>query len=355
MNIIRGEQSCCIMIYGDIGDWGAVRPDDIVGEIMSAEREGRSIDIRINSVGGEVYAALAIFNALRASRADVTIYIDCLAASAASVIAGCGKPVKIASNGRIMIHSVRGGVEGTADEIKSYVAEMEQLENILCDIYSRRTGLGAEDVRARYFDGSDHWLSAQEALRMGFVDEIFDIADVAQAAPQNGEATPRQICNAYTRSYINSLNIKNQTMFSKLKARPRFTDCADEAAALSEVARLENEAAQAQALREERDALRAECDELRAQNDEYHRREQEAAETEIRNLAQGYVDAGVLVAEQRDNAESWLRADRAAATAYFSSLKPKRRIVDQLAEPDTSDADPLEQRKEEVRKRLGQN
>ena len=96
VNIIDGADGCCIMLYGDIGDWGSVQPEDIVKELMTAEHEGRRIDVRINSVGGEVYAALAIFNALRASRADITIYIDCLAASAASVIAGCGRRVKIA-------------------------------------------------------------------------------------------------------------------------------------------------------------------------------------------------------------------------------------------------------------------
>ena len=108
VDIIDGTDECCIMLYGDIGDWGSIQPEDIVKKLMTAESEGRRIDVRINSVGGEVYAALAIFNALRASRADITIYIDCLAASAASVIAGCGRRVKIASNGRLMIHSVRG-------------------------------------------------------------------------------------------------------------------------------------------------------------------------------------------------------------------------------------------------------
>ena len=77
VDIIDGTNECCIMLYGDIGDWGSIQPEDIVKKLMTAESEGRRIDVRINSVGGEVYAALAIFNALRASRADITIYIDC--------------------------------------------------------------------------------------------------------------------------------------------------------------------------------------------------------------------------------------------------------------------------------------
>lgn len=67
VDIIDGTDECCIMLYGDIGDWGSIQPEDIVKKLMTAESEGRRIDVRINSVGGEVYAALAIFNALRAS------------------------------------------------------------------------------------------------------------------------------------------------------------------------------------------------------------------------------------------------------------------------------------------------
>lgn len=354
VNIIDGTDGCCIMLYGDIGDWGSVQPEDIVKELMTAEHEGRRIDVRINSVGGEVYAALAIFNALRASRADITIYIDCLAASAASVIAGCGRRVKIASNGRLMIHSVHGTAAGTVEEIRSYAAEMEQLEAILCDIYAQRTGQSAEQIRDSYFDGQDHWLTASEALRLGFVDDIFD-TDVPDT-PAASQATSRQICDAYTQHYLNSLEVqtpKNKTMFNKLKARPRFVDCADEAAAIEKVAELEGMAAETEALRTERDSLKEERDRLKAENEEFHRREQETEDTEIRNAAERYVQDGRIQADQKENAVAMLRADKAKAQAYFESLKPKRRIFDQLDKDPVQSSDPLEERKEEVRKRLG--
>lgn len=355
VNIIDGADGCCIMIYGDIGFWGTTRPDDIVKELMSAESADRKIDVRINSVGGEVYAALAIFNALRASRADITIYVDCLAASAASVIAGCGRPVKMASNGRMMIHSVRGYAEGTVEEIKNSVAEMEQLEDILCDIYARRTGLDTETVRASYFDGKDHWFTAEEALRLGLVDEIFEAEPIAVDSFYEDSDTPRRICDAFTRKYINSLDMRNineQNMLATLKSRPRFSDCADEAAAVSRIEELENLAVEAEALRSERDALRAERDNLQAENDGFRERETEAREAEIRNTAHGYVTAGLIAADQEENAASWLRADEEKAKAYFGSLKPKPRIMDRIDGGFTAKTDPLEQRKEEVRKRL---
>ena len=92
-NIIPGpqEDTCCILLYGEIGDYADVGAEDIVCQLVAAERTYRKIDVRINSVGGEVAAGIAIFNFLRQSAADITIYIDCIAASTASFIAGCGK------------------------------------------------------------------------------------------------------------------------------------------------------------------------------------------------------------------------------------------------------------------------
>lgn len=142
-------------------------------------------------------------------------------------------------------------------------------------------------------------------------------------------------------------------MFNKLKARPRFIDCADEAAAIEKVAELENQAATAETLRAERDALKEERDRLKAENEEFIRREQEAEDAEIRNMADEYVQDGRIPADQKDNALAMLRANKATARAYFDSLKPKRRIIDRLDKGDWVQSDPLEERKEEVRKRLG--
>ena len=105
-NIIPGpqEDTCCILLYGEIGDYGDVGAEDVVRQIAAAERTYRKIDVRINSVGGDVAAGIAIFNFLRQSAADITIYIDCIAASTASFIAGCGKRVKMSRYGQIMIH-----------------------------------------------------------------------------------------------------------------------------------------------------------------------------------------------------------------------------------------------------------
>ena len=89
--MIPGEDACCILLYGDIGEYSDVTAAAIVRELMEAEASGKRIDVRINSNGGDVYTGIAIFNALRGSKADIHIYVDGIAASMASVIALCGK------------------------------------------------------------------------------------------------------------------------------------------------------------------------------------------------------------------------------------------------------------------------
>ena len=140
-NIIPGEDACCILLYGDIGDYdGNVRSGDIARELLEAEALSGRIDVRINSNGGEVYAGIAIFNALKNSKADITIYVDGIAASMASVIALCGKPVQMSRYARLMLHSVQGGCYGNKEEMRGCIREIESLEDTLCEMYAARMG-----------------------------------------------------------------------------------------------------------------------------------------------------------------------------------------------------------------------
>ena len=114
--MIPGTDACCILLYGDIGEYDDnVRSGDIARELLEAEALTGKVDVRINSNGGEVYSGIAIFNALKNSKADITIYVDGIAASMASVIALCGKPVQMSRYARLMLHSVQGGCYGNKD------------------------------------------------------------------------------------------------------------------------------------------------------------------------------------------------------------------------------------------------
>ncbi|MEG0807653.1 MAG: Clp protease ClpP [Alistipes sp.] len=320
-NSIQGPDSCCIMLYGEVNDWGENKAADLVRDLLQAELDNKKVDVHINSIGGEVYTGIAIFNALRNSKADVTIYIDCIAASIAAVVASCGKPVKICSNGRMMIHSIEGGAYGKVEEIEHCISEMHALETLLCDIYSTRTGKTAEEIRALYFDGAEHWLNAEQALSLGFVDEIYDDPDPLPVAILQNRAAA-VICDAYTSKYFNKLN-QQVDMIEKFKTRPAFTSCADEDAIINKVEELETKAAEVETLRAENAKLKAEIAAFKKEKEE---------KTEVENIAQvdSAIEDGRIKKEQKETFVSLLRTDRERTQSIINALKPTRRVVNQL-------------------------
>lgn len=191
-NIIPSEgESACLLLYGPVGEDQKVSPAQVVTELMELQRVYRKIDIRINSVGGEVFAGIAIFNALTASKADITIYIDGIAASIAAIIALCGKPLYMSNHARLMLHRVRGGECGTADELRAAASTMERLENTLAEMIAAKCKCSAEEVSAKYFDGVDHWFTAAEAKELGLIEGIYDIDD--DNAPGADATTEEQL------------------------------------------------------------------------------------------------------------------------------------------------------------------
>lgn len=166
-----------ILLYGYIGE---NENDDftstsIVRNIKILGARYKNMDIRINSYGGEVYAGLGIFNAIRASRSNINIYIDGVAASMAAVIALCGRPVFMSRYARLMIHPVSGGIQGNAQQIRTYANEVENLTKTLVKIVAKKTGQTDEEVESQYFNGVDNWFSADEALKLKLIDGIFDV------------------------------------------------------------------------------------------------------------------------------------------------------------------------------------
>ncbi|MCS2478483.1 Clp protease ClpP [Bacteroides faecis] len=112
---ILNEKTASLLLYGEISDEGGdgkIASRDIVNELMYMDGSYENLNIRINSIGGDVYPGIAIFNAIRQCRSNVTIYIDGIAASIAGVIALCGKRVEMSRYSRMMLHNVSGGCYG---------------------------------------------------------------------------------------------------------------------------------------------------------------------------------------------------------------------------------------------------
>lgn len=335
-NIIPGEDTCCILLYGDIGDnYGAVTSGQITRELMAAESAYKNIDIRINSVGGEVYTGIAIFNALCASKANITLYVDGVAASMASVIALCGKPVYMSRYARLMLHSVSGGCYGNKKDLKEVLEQMESLEDTLCQMYAERLGKDTAAVKAAYFDGTDHWLTADEALSLGLIDGIYD------ADPVPEDSTPEQIYAIFNNRLNEPLNISDMN-FEELKKRPQFKDCATEADVLARLDQLETTAGRADSIGKENDTLKAKLKDF-----------EDAAEAAAAAARKALLDAaekdGRINAETRPVYENMLKEHPDDGKKALAALPTKKMVMDTLQGGNPGDESPWEKRQREIR------
>lgn len=297
----------------------------------------RRINVRINSNGGDVYSGIAIYNALKGSKADIHIYVDGIAASMASVIALCGKPVEMSKYARLMLHSVSGGCYGNKREMQRCIEEIESLEDSLSDIYAGRLGMNKEEVKATYFDNEEHWLTAEEALRLGFIDGIYD------ADPVPEDSTPEQI---YTLFNNRLMEPQKETAMNldELKKRPRFKDCATDSDALREIDTLETEAGKVA-------GLEAENATLKAKVKTYEDKAAADAEAERKRLLDAAENDGRIDATTRPTFENILKADMEQGKTALSALTPKRKVMEDIHRH-TDKEGPWEQRMREIREGL---
>ena len=331
-NMIPGKDRQSLLLYGDIGDYDDVRSGDIARELMNAG--GKQIDVRINSNGGEVYCGIAIFNALRNSDADINIYIDGIAASMASVIALCGKHVEMSKYARLMLHSVSGGCYGNKKDMQKCIDEITSLEDTLCDMYAKKTGLSAEEVKDKYFDGEDHWLTAEEAMTMGFIDGIYD------ADPVPEDSTPEQIYSIFN-NRLEEPQTKEKMNIEELKQRPQFKDCTTESDVLKRIDQLEKDASNFKDLTEENKELK---DKVKT----YEDKAKEAAANERKALLDKAEKDGRIDAKSRTVYENILKANPEDGKKALEALQPKRMVVNDLrVEPGTES--PWDKRMKEIR------
>lgn len=136
------------------------------------------VTVRINSAGGIVNSALAIYNALKARQP--TVYIDGIAASAASLIAMAGKRIIAAENALVMVHDPHTGLIGNSGELRKKADELDTYRDAMLHAYGR-TGLPRSTLLKMLAD--ETWMSASEALRLGFIDEIVEAHAYAAHAP----------------------------------------------------------------------------------------------------------------------------------------------------------------------------
>lgn len=162
------ENEAEIFIYDEIGYWGVTAKQFVAD--LKALGNITHIRLHINSPGGDVFDGIAIFNALKFHGAAITVYIDGLAASMASVIAMVGNPVIMPENTMMMIHKPWGFAGGDADDMRDYADLLDKVESVLIPAYAAKTGKSHDEIAALLED--ETWLTGEECLSQGFADQV---------------------------------------------------------------------------------------------------------------------------------------------------------------------------------------
>lgn len=163
-----------ISIYDEIGDYGT-SAKDFIEEVKNVSE--RDITLRINSVGGSVFDGLAIYNTLRSHRGYVNIKIEGLAASISTVIAMAGDNIEMSENGFFMIHNPFGQSAGEAVDMRKTADLLDKIKDEIIEIYQRKTNLSYDELSSMM--DKETWLSSQEAVELGFVNNITEAMKVA--------------------------------------------------------------------------------------------------------------------------------------------------------------------------------
>lgn len=166
----RGE----IWLYDQIGQsfWGDGISAKAFQKELSALGKVNTINLRINSPGGDVFDGFAIYNQLAQHPASIEVNVDGVAASIASIIAMAADPGKLsmAKNAMMMIHDPNGFAAGGESEMLRVAALLKTIKSNLAQTYIDRTGNKLSTVDQWMSD--ETWFTAEEAMRHGFADAI---------------------------------------------------------------------------------------------------------------------------------------------------------------------------------------
>lgn len=164
-----------LYIFGDIVSWGKQRPEDarrsaynIVNELR--EVKAKSINVHINSYGGEVSEGLAIYNTLKTSGKNVTTVCDGFACSAASVVFMAGSKRVMNKASLLMVHNAWTVADGNAEELRKAADDIEKITKASIEAYKENAKISEEKIKELMDE--EAWIAPNEAVEYGFATEV---------------------------------------------------------------------------------------------------------------------------------------------------------------------------------------
>jgi ATP-dependent Clp protease, protease subunit len=211
---MAGSKAAEIYLYDEIGGgmWGGGISAKQFAEDLKSLGKIDTLNVRVNSPGGDVFDGLAIYSTLKRHPANVVMDIDGMALSIASVIVMAGNQVNMAKNAMMMIHDPWTCSCGTADDFRKQADLMDQVKGNLVTTYADRTKMDEAEIADLM--SAETWLTADDALSNGFVDGVtedlqlaarFDLSRFRNAPKALARAQPRPVGTDIFRSKIAAL------------------------------------------------------------------------------------------------------------------------------------------------------
>jgi ATP-dependent Clp protease protease subunit len=169
----QSNSAADLYFYGEISEyswWG----DEVTPKSFKADLDAlgdiAELNIYINSPGGDVFAAQAIYSMLKRHKSNKCVYIDGLAASAASVVALAGDKVIMPINSMLMIHNPWTIGIGSSADFRKLADDLDKIRESIVAVYRDKTGLTDEDIISLM--DAETWMTAEDAYGYGFADEV---------------------------------------------------------------------------------------------------------------------------------------------------------------------------------------
>ena len=226
-----------IYIYDEVGSLG-ITAQAFVNELKTLK--ARILNLFINSPGGAVFDAMAIYNSLKRHPAMVNVFVDGIAASSASFITQAGERVVMAKGATMMIHEPYAVAIGNSKTMKKMVEYLNKVADGVSEIYAARAGGEPSEWRERM--QAETWYRAQEAVDAGLADEVQEIETGAQ------NRMPR---------VFNLSKFQNVPEWLETPAPPEAPEQTDESAKEEQEMADENEIRQALGIGEDADTVAA--------------------------------------------------------------------------------------------------
>ena len=186
----EGSDEATLYIYDVLDEWWGISAEMVAKTLQGLDVS--TINVRINSPGGDVFVGRAIQTALAQHPARIVAHIDGLAASAASFITTAADEILMTEGGFYMIHKSWSLQMGNADDMRQTAYLLDQIDASLVKTYATRTGQSEEDILA--WMTAETWFNAEDAKEHKFIDGIFE------AATPSAENASRWNLNAYSNS-----------------------------------------------------------------------------------------------------------------------------------------------------------